>query len=340
MKGRPLRAAVWAWALAALAPRVWAQGLDVQLAPSPAVACMTPAADVRGEPEYPFAPWKRDEGGEVRIELIFTGATLAPEVKVLSTQGDDDFVAAVKAHVKRFRVPCIEDSEVPVRLRQTYVFKPDARSIAWTKPVDAADSARREQLRCMAANDGSKTPRYPIWARRDEVQGNVLGQLRFTAPDQPPQIKMHAASRPMHELSMAVEDWARKLRLPCMGALPVESVVVFKFRMEGAEPFGFRPLELRQFLGMVKNLERLSAQFDTRTMGCPFEVALLYRQPFLPNQVGEIDAARPERRAFLEWLSTLELNLSTRLQDAVLGDTARIGIPCGAINLAPKDKSP
>jgi hypothetical protein len=175
MNGRPLRAAVWAWALGALAPCVWAQGLDVQLAPSPAVACMTPSADVRGEPEYPFAPWKRGEGGEVRIELVFTGAALAPEVKVLSTQGDNDFVAAVKAHVKRFRVPCIENSDVPVRLRQTYVFKPDTRSIAWSMPVDEADSARREQLHCMAAHDGSKAPEYPFRARRDEVQGNVLG---------------------------------------------------------------------------------------------------------------------------------------------------------------------
>jgi hypothetical protein len=151
---------------------------------------------------------------------------------------------------------------------------------------------------------------------------------------------VHAASRTTRELAETVEAWARKLRMPCMGASPVESVVVFKFRMEGAEPFGFRPLELRQFLGFVKNVERVSAQFDTRTMGCPFEAVLVYRQPFLPNQVGEPGTARPERRAFLEWLSTLELKLPTRLHEAVLGDTARIGVPCVAINLAPKDKSP
>lgn len=323
-----------------MAPGVFAQSLDVQLAPSAAVACMTPSAAQRGEPDYPFAPWKRGEGGQVRVELVFTGATLAPEVKVLGSEGDDALVAAVKDHVKHFRVPCIQDSEIPLRLRQTYLFTPDQRRITWTRPVDTAEAARQKLLTCMAAADGSKAPEYPIWARRAEAQGNVLARLRFTAPDQPPKITLHTSSRTSRDLGSAVEDWARKLRMPCLGDQPIESVVAFMFRMAGAPPLGFRPLDLRQFLGMVKGRDNLNAQFDTRTMGCPFEVALVYRQPHLLNQVGEPGEPLPERRAFLEWLSTLELNLNWRQQDAALGDTARIGIPCATLNLVPKDKSP
>lgn len=334
----------WAvsWAAAAvagMAPGAFAQTLDVQLAPSAAVACMTPPVAQRGEPEYPFAPWKRGEGGQVRVELIFTGATLAPEVKVLDSQGDDELVTAVKAHVKHFRVPCVADSEIPLRLRQNYVFQPDKRSISWTNPVDAADAARSKLLSCMAAVDGTKSPEYPMWARRVEAQGNVLARLRFTASDQPPKSTLYTGSATTRNLGDAVEEWIRKLRMPCLGHEAVESVVLFSFRMEGAPPLGFRPLDLRQFLGLVKGRDNLNAQFDTRTMGCPFDVALAYRQPHMPNKVGEPGEPLPERRAFLEWLSTLELNLNWRQQDAALGDTARIGIPCVTINLVPKDKA-
>lgn len=328
-------------ALCVLAPGVFAQASDVQLAPSPAVTCLTPAAAERGEPEYPFAPWKRGEGGEVQVELIFTGATLAPKVKVLKRQGDEELVSAVKAHVARFRVPCIEARDVPVRLRQTYVFVPDKRRISWSAPDDLADAARGEMLRCMAANDGSKAPVYPAWARYQGVQGNLLLQLRFTAPDKPPTVTLYAASRATKDLGKEVEKWARKLRLPCLGDQAVDTVVTYKFRFEGEPPPGFRPLEFRQFLGMVKPGERLQARFDTRDMGCPFEVALIYRQPYLPNVVGEPGEpgeSRPERRAFLAWLSTLELDLNPRQVDATLGDTARISIPCINIDIQPKEK--
>lgn len=330
----------WVLAAAALPAGALAQALDVQLAPSSAVACMTPAAAERGEPEYPFAPWKRGEGGEVKVELIFTGATLAPEVKILDGKADPELVAAVREYVKRFRVPCIEANQIPLRLSQTYVFLPDQRQIAWSRPMDEADPARRELLGCVVANDGSKTPTYPIAARREDIQGNVLASLQFTAVDQAPKVRTYFAGRDMRVLGQAVEAWAQKLRMPCLGVQAVESVVVFQFRLAGDAPFGFRPLDLRQFLSMAKNRDSLQANFDTRSMGCPFEVALIYRQPHLSNQVGEVAASRPERRAFLEWLASIELSLPSQQQKAVLGDTARIAIPCVDINLRPASKIP
>ncbi len=327
--------------LCCLAATAVAQTPDIQLAPSPAVRCLTPAEDERGEPEYPFAPWKRGEGGEVRVELIFTGATLAPEVKVLSAQGDDDFVAAVKAHVRRFRVPCIEDSDVPVRLAQIYVFVHEKKLVNWSAPDDLADVERRQMLQCMAAQDGSKSPVYPRWAREDGVQGNVLAQLRFTAPDRPPAITLYTTGRTGRDLGVSVRDWAQKLRMPCLTGKPVESVVIFKFRLEGEPPFGFRPFELRQFLALVKNRERLDARFDTRDMGCPFDVALTYRQPHLSNLLGEFGPPRLERRPLLDWLSKLELNFTKQSDlDATLGDTTNIAIPCVVINLIPQEKKP
>ena len=159
------RAALLLAGLATWAAVAHAQSPDVQLAPSRVVECLTPPVSQRGEPEYPYAPWKRGEGGRVLVEILFTGAGLEPGVKVLESEGDASLVKAVKAHVASFRVPCAETADLPVRLRQDYVFLPDQRKAVWTTPADAADPARRRVLRCMAANDGSQNPTYPAWAK-------------------------------------------------------------------------------------------------------------------------------------------------------------------------------
>lgn len=333
---RPLALVAAAWAAALPAQ---AQAPEVQLAPSPAVACMTPAPAVRGEPEYPFAPWKRGEGGKVLVKIVFTGAALEPEVKLIDSSGDAALVDAVKAHVSTFRVPCLDDAQLPVRLRQEYVFIPDTRKAVWSAAADMADPARREKLKCMATNDGSKSPEYPAWARRAETQGNVLARLKFTAPDRAPEVVLHTHTRMTRDLGAAVDAWAQRLRLPCLDGGPVSAHVVFLFRMEGATPVGFRNVTFLQFLRMVKDLDRQQAAFDTHAMGCPFDVRLHCYQPYTPNVVGQLADPDPRRQPLLEWLSTLTLALEPRQMDAVIGDSATLTVPCVKIDLKPKEKS-
>ncbi len=325
--------------LAALAGSAHAQSPDVQLAPSRVVECLTPPTAQRGEPEYPFAPWKRGEGGRVLVEMVFGGPNLEPEVRVLENQGDDSLVKAVKTHVAAFRTPCAETADLPVRLRQEYVFMPDKRKAVWTTPADAADPARRRLLGCMAAQDGSKQPDYPTWARRAGLQGSLLAHLRFTAPDQPPQVTTHAASRLMKDLAQhVVLPWAAKLRLPCIEGAAVEAVYTFSFRL-GDEVFGFRSLGFLQFLRAAKNLDQAGAAFDTTTMACPFDLRLQYRQPYYPSVVGEVGEPVPARQPLLAWLSTLELDLKPVQLDAVIGDIAKFTVPCVKIDLTPKEKT-
>lgn len=327
--------------LATLMPAVRAQSPDVQLAPSRVVGCMTPPVAQRGEPEYPFAPWKRREGGRVLVELTFAGADLEPEVKVLDSQGDEAMVSAVKAHVARFRTPCAEAAELPVRLRQDYVFTPDKRKVAWTIPADAADPARRRVLKCLVPPEGSRATDYPLWARRQQVQGNVLARMRFTAPDRPPEVSVYAASRGMKRMAeLTIRPWVEQWRLPCIEGAAVETLVTFVFRLD-KDVFGFKSMSFLQFLRMAKNLEQPGAAFDTRTMGCPFDVRLNYLQPHFPNSVGQVGEPEPQpaRQALLDWLSTLELNLAVNQQDAVLGDAVTLTVPCAKIDLNPKEKT-
>ncbi len=336
---RAVRAALVAALGVALLPAAQAQGPEVQLAPSRVVDCLTPPVAQRGEPEYPFEPWKRGQGGRVLVELVFAGTDRAPEVDVIESQGDKALVKAVEAHVAAFRTPCAEAGDLPVRLRQEYVFSPDKRKAVWTTPADMADRGRSRVLKCMAANDGSKGPAYTSWARRDEIEGNVLAKLRFTAPDRPPEVSVHAASRLMKQVATnIVAPWAAKLRLPCIEGAAVESIVVFAFRLDNSV-FGFMNPGLVQFLRLAKNLEQPGAVFDTTAMGCPFEVRLNYRQPYFPSAVGQVGAAMPERQPLLDWLSTLELDLKPEQLDTVLGDTATFTVPCIKIDFNPKEKT-
>ena len=283
---------------------------------------------------------KRGEGGRVLVELSFGGPDLAPAVQVLEQSGDESLVQAVKAHVSAFRVPCAEALALPVRLRQDYAFVPDKGKVMWTTPADEADAARRRVLKCMASKDGSKYPEYPDWARRAGVQGRVLAKLRFTGPDLPPEVTVHAASRDVQQLAkQSVKPWAEDMRLPCMEGFAVEGLISFLFRIEGDRPFGFRNTDFLSFLRMSKNLEQPGAVFDTQAMGCPFDVAIYYLQPYYPNRVGEVQAAHPSRRPLLEWLSTLVLNLNREQQDAVAGDTVRFTVPCIKIDFNPKEKT-
>lgn len=329
--------AIWlaVWSLSARA-----QAPDVQLAPSAAIDCMTPAPAQRGTPAYPEGMLEHGEGARVLVELVFDRPDRKPEVEVLESQGRGEFVTAVKDHVTRFRIPCAAAADLPVRLRQEYLFRPDGRKVLWTTPNDLGDAARRRVLECMAAKDGSKNPGYPIWARRAGAQGRVLAKLRFTGPDLPPEVSVHAASRAVRLLAkQTVQPWAEGLRLPCMEGFAVESFIEFVFMLEGEPPYGFRNTDFVSFLRMAKNLEQPGAVFDTQTMGCPFDVALDYRQPYYPNRVGEREAAQPSRRLLLEWLSTLVLDLKPGEQDAVAGDTANFTVPCIKIDFTPKEKS-
>jgi hypothetical protein len=323
------------------APWAAAASTGPQLATSPAVDCLTPAEPQRGTPEFPFTPLKNREAGQVAIELEFTAASRAPEVRVLAQEGDAEFLKSVKAHVAKFRVPCMQEGDGPVRLRQTYVFthKDDQREVFWTRPADRADDLRSQQLACMAATDGSTKPDYPDWARRGEVEGNILARLLFTAPDQAPQVTLYAATRALRDLAKTVEAWASKLRMPCLTGPPVGVTQGFRFRLEGNAAFGFRDLGFLQFLRMSKGLEKQNVRFDTNGMACPFDVELYYRQPYMRSAVGQIGGYAPERQVLLDWLATLTLDLNERQLAAVSGDSVRFTIPCIKIDLKPKETS-
>lgn len=317
--------------LMAVAGGAWGQA--VTLEPSAAQRCLTGP----GEPEYPFAAWKKDQKATVEARLRFDAPDRAPAVEVRAQPGAEaaaDFEIAVKAHVARLRVPCMPVGGAPVRLTQIYEFRPDDRRVHWSRPADDDDAARRAALACQAL---PPPPDYPIGAAREQVQGIVIGVARYEAPDRPPTVTLHAR-RHAAALRAAVSRYLAATRVPCLQGVPLVTATTFVFRL-GDAVYGFKPMTLRQLLGSLRDLKRSGLMLDTRLMGCPFDLRFQFRRPDLPNLVGEIGATDPSRRPLIEFLEGADIDAGERTLDAIYGDTTTLTVPCLNIAIQPQEKT-
>ena len=318
-------------AFAALAP---ALAQEMQPAPSPALQCLTPPPEARGQPVYPESALKDGRGAKIDVELEFRGPDWAPRVKVLDGIGGE-FLEAVDRHVKRLRVPCMDADGPPVRLRQVYSFEPDAADkVNWTRLEDRDDPRRAKLLACRKHVEPGSQPRYPVGAQMAWARGHVVVESRFTSADGPPVLRSHADDR-LNDLTLAAERWAQGWRLPCYDGSPVSMLTMFVFKLEDEPMPGFRDLTLVQFLGNVKGIRQQRVKFDFRTMGCPFEARVQYLQPHWSNTVGFVGPVNAARSAFAEWLSRAELDLKPRDARAVFGATASFTVPCTFLDLDP-----
>ena len=301
--------------------------------PSVALSCLAPAKEQRGVPEYPFDAWKRGEAGRVQVELAFGGPDSKPEVKVLSHEGDDSFVEAVKAHVRQLRVPCLDERSDHARLVFDFVFKPDERKPVAADPTDPDREASSKKAACIRHVDGKEAPVYPTAAKSEDIQGRVFLEMRFTGPDTPPEATVYSATGrgPLHR---AVANWADGARMPCFdGPAPVTVSVIYVYVFSGAGAYGFKPLALPKFLGAVRDIRRQRLEFDFTRMGCPFDVRLTYLQPWRKNAVAQLVNNNPARHPFIEWLKGVQLDLPAPSLEAVYADSLTLTIPCTKLNL-------
>ncbi len=322
-----------ALALAALAPGAQAQQVSESV--SPAARCLVVEAGKPEEPEYPNDKLKSGQGGSTQVLLVFTAPDAAPSVQVLE-HTDEPYAEAVRQHARHLRVPCMSRSEAPVRLLRDYRFRPDDRKVHWFSARDATAAEDAKLLNCRTHVDGQERPVYPLRARELGIQGRVVAELRFDAADRPPTVKLHARSN-ARSLTQGVGHWLHGLRLPCHPGRPVHTDFTFIFTFEGEGDYGFRQPTFRQLLGTTAGITKMRLNFDTRAMGCPFDIRFSYRQPYLRNEVGQVGDPDPARRPLLEWLETIQFDVSAALLDAVYGDTVTVTVPCILIDLKPKE---
>jgi len=318
--------------VALIAP--WAAlAAEPALAPSSALSCLSPPLEQRGTPDYPEDLYKRKDGGTVHVELKFTAPDKPPKVKRLGNEPvNSDLIDAVEAYAERLRLPCLGAGDAPVTLRQEYVFIPnDGRKVVSSTPTDLADADRRTQLACLTRQEGGAKPDYPASALRRGSEGNVFLRMRFTAPDQAPQVTVHATVQDA-ALRREVADFVAGYRLPCLKDAALDVDFLFKFKIMGSARTVLKDVTLISLLRGVKDYPK-PAFFDLDAMGCPFDVRLTYRRPHVPNLIQELESTNPARRAFLDWLTLITLALSESVNNQVLGDTMTVHVPCGKIDL-------
>jgi hypothetical protein len=304
----------------------------VMLAPSEALACMTPPAAERGTPEYPPLALERKDEGTIRVELVFEQADAAPVLRVLSENYDSTMLAAVDRHVRRLRVPCQPAGAEPARIVMEFVFRPDdGRRVVALPPLDASEAERRRQAACLTRIEPGSKPEYPRKAMQDGEQGNFLVRLRFDDPTAPPAATF-VAGRESGTLRRSLAAFLPGYRLPCLRGAPVALDVVFKFRLEGGDRVVINDMSLTRLVSAAKTMP-LPARFDFNRMGCPFDVRVDYYQPYKDNITHSVGEARPERREFLAWLAGVQLRLADDQQLRVLGDRFTVSVPCATMDL-------
>jgi hypothetical protein len=304
---------------------------SVSLPPSAALACMTPSVAERGLPSYPSMQLERKTGATIRVELAFAGPETEPSMRLLD-EGfvSPDFVEAIQSHVRRLRVPCMAPGAEPVRVAQTFVFRPDdGRNVVALPPRDTATEDRRRLSRCLTRITPQTVPDYPTRARREGTQGNYLVRLRFDSPAAPPQMEI-VAGPPDRYLRRALAEFVSGYRLPCQEGAALEIDLIFQFQLEGGSRVLLNDMSLRQFLGAARRVP--PGRFDFGTMGCPFDLRVNHLQPYKPHAIGQIGEARADRLDFIEWLSGIALKLDSRTALAVLGDSFTLGVPCGTLD--------
>ena len=170
---------------------------------------------------------------------------------------------------------------------------------------------------------------------KQKDRGNVLLELSFDAPDQPPKIKTLYNSAP-HRFHSAVLERVGEFRMPCMkpGGPTVLAQQHFSFQgVAQTTDMALRDMSLVTFLGVAKDVDKVPVKFDLGTMACPFQVRFGLYQPAAGNTVVASGKYVPERGPFLSWLSTLALNISTTQFEALMGAQMVIDVPCGTIQL-------
>jgi len=321
-----------AWALGLCALGAQAQtALDDRSGEATLACLQRPAA-----PKYPEEDLERRLGGFYRVLLTFTEARRAPEVKVLFAAGSDNLQFAAEHYARQFRLPCLKaDHTVALvqEVRFSAVVDADAEV---PQPLNLPMAANQRLGECMRTPP--EGPRLSEAAQLQSFQrelknGNLVVNLDFTAPDQPPQAKVvYDTLNQRHRND--VLSYVARYRLPCLGAGErYQAQQTFHVGFDGNRRFAFKDVGIVKFLGMVRNVDAKPVNFELDTMGCPFRLRFTLGRPALANGVTETGARNPSRRGFIAWLEQLELALTPEQFENLLGAEMLIDVPCGTIKL-------
>ena len=295
------------------------------------LSCLNRTDDSK-RPTYPEREAQLKEGGTVRVSLTFTRADAPPTVETTFSEGGETFINAVMAFAKGYRLPCVAPGAPPVAATQEFQFVPDdGRKVIFSGLRDHPKAT--QAINCVTGTQ--RKPDYPKSVSEQPLEGTVLVAMKFVDGTTPPQTKVFydgGSSRLATAVLAAVEQY----RMPCLavGDVPLTAMQAFAFVMDGSKRYTLKDVQLKQFLAAVDGLDKTPVRFDFATMSCPFDVQVRLFQPHAANEVGEVERADPNRREFIEWLRGVSLKLPPEAARRVIGQTIRVSVPCGVVDLS------
>jgi hypothetical protein len=321
-----------AWAMGLCAVGAQAQtALDDRSGEATLACLQRPAA-----PKYPEKELEQRTGGFYRLLLSFTDAAREPEVKVLFNAGSEDLQLAAERYARQFRLPCLKAEHTVALLQEVRFTAVADGGVEAPRPLNLPRTANQRYGECTRTPpDGPRLhePSQLQAFKRELKNANLVAQLDFTAPDQPPQVKVvYDTLNSRHRNDIL--DHLAEYRVPCLDAgASYKTQQIFHVGFEGNRRFAFKDVGLVKFLGMVKNLDARPVNFELDTMACPFRVRYTLGRPALRNQITESGDRNPNRRAFIAWLEELELDLTREQFENLLGAEVFIDVPCGTVKL-------
>ena len=293
-------------------------------------ACLTPKGNEGTKVEYPnsMLDWKAT--GTVRLRMEFFDPDKPPRTTVLYSS-NEPFEEAARTRVREYRLPCLKPGSTPVVFLQEFSFDSrDGRRVSWDGPQAAG--ARGD---CELNGVKSSDLIYPARALHKNVTGVALTEARFEASGEAPS-SVTVLNPVAGDLAFAATSYMKNARLVCKepsGRWLKTVHQPFNFHVEGAAGVVFKDMSFVQFLGAVDKIETHRVRFDLDSMACPFDLDLVLYQPYAANSVGEVGQTDPNRQALLAWLRTVQLRIPPVTLKQVLGDTIRITVPCGLVDL-------
>ena len=316
---------------------VQAQGSALQFEPpSSPIVCLTSTQPQHRRPEFPEAGLKAAQIVVMRVRLRFVAADQAPLFEVTYTNGDESFAAAVREFVANYRLPCLSPSAGPVEATQEFQFVSRGLEpiVVLTALRPKARTINDLDAECLAPIRAAAPPVYPPDAGKRGEFGSVIVRMKFVSAEAEPEVTVlyDAGSR---LFANVVKSAVGKYRLPCMkaGDAPLSAMQSFKFSF-GDEESQLRPnVTFMQLAAMIKDVAAQKVRFDFNTMGCPFDLKFSPYRPYAANRVTELTANDPNRREFLEWLSSATLDIPARAMKTVIGNSTTVSVPCAVLDL-------
>lgn len=334
-----MRQLLIAWALGACALGAHAQGTAV--ADSSGEDILTCLVRPAQPPKYPANALAARMNGLYRVELNFRDAQSPPDVNVVYSSGGDELREVAEAYARQFRLPCLPAGRKVSALQEIAFKAVDAGGVQTPQPMNLPLPPSAQHKACLimppqppnfGGTAGAST--FASGFKPGPTTGNVVMELTFTAPDQPPQAKvLYASTHREHR-----DDWLDHVgtyRVPCLkpGERFVMEQTLHLTFSENSPSYSFKDVGLVGFLRMVKNAEATPVNFSLDTMACPFRVKFELGRPALRNRVTEVGEPNPNRRSFIAWMEELELNLKREQFESLLRSSMFIDVPCGTVKL-------